>query len=872
MRALWVAVGLVELWLWLTSTAHAQFVPKDNILLACGAAGSTNVSGRTFVADSSFAQGGAPRSGSIPTSSAANLSSADEQRLYSTARVFTAKGSFSIGDLTPGRHWIRLHFLPFSPDLAAALFSVSADEYLLLSSQSVAGEIQAQARSISSPALLKEYSINITTAQLTISLVPSPGSLAFVNAIEIVSIPDAAIQDDGQLVGQGTQAFLGMARAALQTMYRLNVGGESIDPSLDSGLSRRWIRDNPFLVGAREGIPAPKIEDITYPPLLPGFIAPKSVYGTARTMGVSDLINTQFNLTWTFAVDSGYSYFVRMHFCETVYSTPYARIFDVFINRLPAVKGLDVVVKANGAQTAMFMDFVVPMNDGGSSMVVELGPSPGNGAQHNDSILSGIEIFKVNNTRGSLAGSLIPPGVDLSKDDGSSGGSTGIGAAGIGGAVAGGLLVIGLLGAGLCFVRRRRHPGLAKGKSKKKKSASWLPLHAAGNGNSTSIASKFSTGGASNKSGATVASTATSSLGGRFFTFAEILEATNNFDETLLLGVGGFGKVYRGELFDGTKVAVKRGNPRSEQGLTEFQTEIEMLSKLRHLHLVSLIGYCEEHCEMILVYECMANGTLRAHLYGSDLPPLSWKQRLEICIGAARGLHYLHTGAEQGTIIHRDVKTTNILLDENFVAKVSDFGLSKTGPSLDRTHVSTAVKGSFGYLDPEYFRRQQLTEKSDVYSFGVVLFEVLCARPAINPALPREQVNIAEWAMQYQRMGALEQIVDANLKGQCSQESLQKFGETAEKCLAEQGIDRPAMGDVLWNLEYALQLQEASSGDSSGMILDHSATRAGDQMEVPLRSSADHQADYHRRLGSEDDFEDASASAVFSQLVNPQGR
>ncbi|MFS7966417.1 putative protein kinase RLK-Pelle-CrRLK1L-1 family [Helianthus anomalus] len=222
-------------------------------------------------------------------------------------------------------------------------------------------------------------------------------------------------------------------------------------------------------------------------------------------------------------------------------------------------------------------------------------------------------------------------------------------------------------------------------------------------------------------------SSSTSAHPCRIFSLGEILYATKNFDDEHVIGEGGFGKVYKGRISGeeaGHVVAIKRLDSMSNQGELEFRAEINMLSKLRHCHLVSLIGYCDENKEMILVYDFMPNGTLSHHLHKADTP-LSWVTRLNIAIGAARGLDYLHTGVgTQYGVIHRDVKSSNILLDHNWSAMISDFGLSKISPTnQSNSFVDASVKGTFGYLDPEYFYTRKLTRKTDVYAFGVVLFE-----------------------------------------------------------------------------------------------------------------------------------------------------
>ncbi|MCO5552228.1 hypothetical protein L7F22_005740 [Adiantum nelumboides] len=844
----WLLVMVMEL-----ASSQNSYNPPDAFFIKCGAEDNTTYDNREWQGDMTLSS---VLSSSSQNSVAASSTNSSTGPLFNTSRIFPKRGSY-IFKVSPGRHWVRLYFFPFvyqNFNPSSASFSVLADDFTLLSNFQ-----PATAKIISSPSIygestgniFKEYNINVTGKSLEVSFVPRTNfSYAFINAMEVVSSPDIFV-DEVIPLGVNSPSSIGLPSMALETMHRVNVGGPLVTPLNDTpGIYRTWFGHESNLIGDAgwTEITADLIS-IKYGPETSKFIAPPIVYSTALVVDLPQATNTvALNLTWSFPVAADYTYMIRLHFCELQYSTGLKRGFNVYLQNQVAFMTLDLGLKL-GQYGVFFVDFSlrVPKE---SSLLVQAGAPLNIGSpQSHEAIVNGIEIWKLNNSQLSLDGASAQP-VSLSSDSKTK-------LAPVVGGVVGGAAAFALVMLAICCFCRQR------AKVVKQPTSSWVPLPMHG-GHSISLVSKTTA-----VSGAgSYASSAQSSMG-RVFAFSEILEATNNFDETLVIGVGGFGKVYQGELDDGLTVAIKRGNPRSEQGIMEFQTEIEMLSKLRHRHLVSLIGYCKENQEMVLVYEFMANGPLRSHLYGANLPPMSWRQRLEICVGAARGLHYLHTGATQ-SIIHRDVKTTNILLDENFVAKVSDFGLSKTGPSLNQTHVSTAVKGSFGYLDPEYFRRQQLTEKSDVYSFGVVLMEVLCARPAINPALPRDQVNIAEWAMHWQRKGMLDQVIDPHLVGCISLESLAKFGETAEKCLAEDGISRPAMGHVLWNLEYCLQLQDAAGARS---LHEESADRISElPILPPVREEWGDSVEINHSFVENDDEQDATMSAVFSRMVRPNGK
>ncbi|KAJ0799972.1 putative protein kinase RLK-Pelle-CrRLK1L-1 family [Helianthus annuus] len=302
------------------------------------------------------------------------------------------------------------------------------------------------------------------------------------------------------------------------------------------------------------------------------------------------------------------------------------------------------------------------------------------------------------------------------------------------------------------------------------------------------------------------------------FSLAEIQSATKNFDEEQILGEGGFAKVYKGQLcIDETShvVAIKRLNSVSEQGELEFRSEIEAISKLRHRNLVSLIGFCDDNKELILVYEYMPHDTLHHHLHKADAH-LNWVQRLEIAIGAGRGLEYLHKGDDTKLrIIHRDVKSSNILLDENWAAMISDFGLSKIVP-VDQS-ISASVKGTFGYLDPEYFYTRKLTWRTDVYAFGVVLFELLSGRLAVDVSRSEEECSLVRWAQKCMKERKLDQLVDPNIRGTISPKCLRRFAQLAGRCLLSDLKERPTMTEIVASLEdlFQLQMKWDSSANSS---------------------------------------------------------
>lgn len=303
-----------------------------------------------------------------------------------------------------------------------------------------------------------------------------------------------------------------------------------------------------------------------------------------------------------------------------------------------------------------------------------------------------------------------------------------------------------------------------------------------------------------------------------WFTYEELIQATNGFSKQNLLGEGGFGCVYKGILEDGREVAVKQLKIGGGQGEREFRAEVEIISRVHHRHLVSLVGYCISEHQRLLVYDFVPNDTLHYHLHGQDMPVMDWATRVKVAAGAARGIAYLHEDCHP-RIIHRDIKSSNILLDSNFEAQVADFGLAKL--ALDtNTHVTTRVMGTFGYMAPEYATSGKLTDKSDVYSYGVVLLELITGRKPVDGSQPLGDESLVEWARplltEAVENGDFSELADPRLEKNYVEKEMFRMIEAASACVRHSATKRPRMRQVVRALDSLDDASDLSNGMKPG--------------------------------------------------------
>ncbi|XVF46672.1 hypothetical protein PTKIN_Ptkin03bG0046700 [Pterospermum kingtungense] len=310
------------------------------------------------------------------------------------------------------------------------------------------------------------------------------------------------------------------------------------------------------------------------------------------------------------------------------------------------------------------------------------------------------------------------------------------------------------------------------------------------------------------------------------FSFEDICKATGNFSAGNKIGEGGCGTVYKGRLKDGSLVAVKRAKKdKYDDGLpTQFKNEIHALSKIEHLNLVRLFGFLEHRDEQIILVEYVGNGNLREHLDGVRGNVLEIAERLDIAIDVAHAITYLHSYTDP-PIIHRDIKATNILITEKLRAKVTDFGFARLGTDHAATHISTQIKGTAGYVDPEYTRTYHLTVKSDVYSFGVLLVELMTGRYPIESKRPRKERITIQWAMKRLKQGEFIIAMDPRLKrSPASNMVVEKVLKLAYQCLAPVRQSRPSMkkcAEVLWGIRKDFKEKASSSASSSSAAASH---------------------------------------------------
>ncbi|KAK9987822.1 hypothetical protein SO802_028061 [Lithocarpus litseifolius] len=322
----------------------------------------------------------------------------------------------------------------------------------------------------------------------------------------------------------------------------------------------------------------------------------------------------------------------------------------------------------------------------------------------------------------------------------------------------------------------------------------------------------------------------------KLFNSKDLEKATDNFNVNRILGQGGQGTVYKGMLIDGKIVAVKKSKVIDEGKLEEFINEVVILSQINHRNVVKLLGFCLETEVPLLVYEFISNGTLSQYLYEQNEEfPATWNMRLRIATEVAGALFYLHSAAST-PIYHRDIKTTNILLDDKYRAKVADFGTSRS-IAVDQTHLTTVVQGTFGYLDPEYFQSSQFTEKSDVYSFGVVLVELLTGEKAISSTRTKECRSLATYFIHSMEENNLFDIIDAQVMKDAKQEEIIAVSNLAKMCLNMKGKKRPTMKEVAMQLEAVQTLQKTPNVQQNHEEFEYARTEMYEQWDAVSTST-----------------------------------
>ncbi|CAA7055493.1 unnamed protein product [Microthlaspi erraticum] len=785
--------------------ARAAYTATDVFLFNCG---QNNImvdsSGREWTAENleipsvnaSFSSTASPQYSDVP------------QVPYMTARIFRSDFTYSF-PVSPGWKFIRLYFYPTRYgsgfDAVSSFFSVNVNGFTLLKNFSADLTVKA---SNNKTVLIKEFIVPVSV-KLNLTFTPSPKSLAFVNGIEILSMPDRFYSKGGfddviSNVGSSVNFEIHNS-TAFETVYRINVAGQTIKDVNDTGMFRWWLSDIDFILGVNSGLePYVPYVKINYTKKTPAYVAPEDVYTTYRTMGNVDdpKLNLNFNLTWLFTVDAGFNYLVRLHFCETLQevSLPGERVFTIFIGNHVAKLDMDVIQLSGGSRIPMYLDFNVYVDS--TDLRLDLHPLKDIAPKFYDAILNGVEILKQSDFDGNLAGpnpspiqnSVMQEAIQKRKKKSHVlvtilevvGSSIGLGTF---------IIVLILL---------MRHM-----KSKKRRKEH--------NGVMFKVLIKQ-------------------------YTYAQVKKITKSFSQKI--GKGGFGTVYEGSLSNGCKVAVKVLKDLKGNG-EDFINEVASMSQTSHVNIVSLLGFCYEGSRRAIVYEFLENGSLDQFMSRKRPLTLDVTTQYGIALGVARGLEYLHYGCKT-RIVHFDIKPQNILLDGNLCPKVSDFGLAKLCEKRESVMSLIDTRGTIGYIAPEVFSRMYggISHKSDVYSYGMLVLEMIGARNKEifeARASSASTVYFPDWIYMDLENGEQTWILGDEVTNE-EKEIAKKMVLVSLWCIQPCPSDRPPMNRVVEMIEGSLDALDLppkpSMHISTGLIIESSSLPNVSAVSVLQRATA----------------------------------